>query len=479
MHEDLKKKLDFEKHNLPNGWINCKIDDICKLIGGGTPSRRNLEYFNGDIVWLTPTQISKNGIEIIGNSKEKITELGLKKSSAKLIPKSSVLLTSRATIGYVAIAGTEVTTNQGFASFVCSGTIYNYYLAYWLFSTKDLLELKATGTTFKEISKSKLRELEIPLPPIPEQRRIVAKIESIFAQIDATKERLEALASQTKSAYGTLSVLKSSILKQAFEGNLVPQDPNDESAKILLRRIHKDFKKEWISKNNNLPKGWITSSVGQLYEIVGGGTPSTKVEKYWNGRISWISSADIHGLHDIRPRRKITTEAIKNSATNLVPAGSILVVTRVGLGKIAMTRTPLCFSQDSQALISNTSFVNPDYILYYLSQAVQLFKRTSRGTTISGVTKKQLSDLFLPIPPLNEQKRIVSKIESIFDKIDAVEKTVSQSISALDTLKQSVLKQAFEGNLIPQNPNDEPAFVLLERIKSTKPQTNRRKKDGK
>ena len=175
---------------------------------------------------------------------------------------------------------------------------------------------------------------------------------------------------------------------------------------------------EIVSERDNLPKGWITSSVGQLYKIVGGGTPATKVEKYWNGDIPWISSADIHGLYDIKPRRKITPEAVKNSATNRVPAGSIIVVTRVGLGKIARTKTPLCFSQDSQALIENVSFVNPDYILYYLSQAVQSFKHASRGTTISGVTKKQLLDLSLPIAPLNEQKRIVSKIESIFTQID-------------------------------------------------------------
>ena len=228
---------------------------------------------------------------------------------------------------------------------------------------------------------------------------------------------------------------------------------------------------EAVSEMDNLPKRWITSSVGQLYKIVGGGTPSTRVEKYWNGDIPWISSADIHGLYDIRPRRKIAPEAIKNSATNLVPAGSIIVVTRVGLGKIARINTPLCFSQDSQALIENVSFVNPDYMLYYLSQAVQSFKHASRGTTISGVTKKQLSDLLLPVAPLNEQKRIVSKIESIFAQIDAkqqeLEKLASQIKSVPDSvaeLKSSILEKVFEGKLVPQDPHDEPAEILLKKI---------------
>ena len=100
-------------------------------------------------------------------------------------------MTSRACIGYIAIADTDVTTNQGFASFVCSNAVYNFFLAYWLFGKKDLLESKATGTTFKEISKSKLRELEFKLSPINEQNRIVEKIEELFSRIDYPEQSLK------------------------------------------------------------------------------------------------------------------------------------------------------------------------------------------------------------------------------------------------------------------------------------------------
>ncbi|MFH0812498.1 MAG: restriction endonuclease subunit S [Pseudomonadota bacterium] len=134
------------------------------------------------------------------------------------------------------------------------------------------------------------------------------------------------------------------------------------------------------------PKGWVWTTVGELYDIVGGGTPSTNVAEYWDGNIPWITSADIYGLKDIRPRKQITKKAIENSATNLVPEGSLIVVTRVGLGKIALTKTPICFSQDSQALVGCNSLPLPDYSLYYLSNAVQIFKYVHRGTTIAGVT---------------------------------------------------------------------------------------------
>lgn len=109
---------------LPKGWVWTRLGEISlEVIGGGTPSRENSEYFGGNIVWLTPTEILKDKIVVLNNSKEKITDAGLKNSSARIIPKGSVLLTSRASIGFVAIAGCELTTNQGFASFVCSTAI--------------------------------------------------------------------------------------------------------------------------------------------------------------------------------------------------------------------------------------------------------------------------------------------------------------------------------------------------------------------
>jgi type I restriction enzyme S subunit len=166
--------------SLPDGWEFSTLGEIADLIGGGTPSRENPEYFTGDIVWLTPTEIPKTKISVVSDSREKITQDGLRKSSARLIPKGSVLMTSRASIGYVAIAGTEVTTNQGFSSFIPKQGINNFYLAYWLWANANFFIEQATGTTFKEITKSKLRNFSLPVPPLPEQERIVNRIEELL-----------------------------------------------------------------------------------------------------------------------------------------------------------------------------------------------------------------------------------------------------------------------------------------------------------
>lgn len=160
------------------------------------------------------------------------------------------------------------------------------------------------------------------------------------------------------------------------------------------------------------------------HEILSGGTPSTKVEEYWTGSIPWITSADIVDLKTAAPRRHITQEAINESASNLIPKGNIIVVTRVGLGKLFLNDFDVCISQDSQGLILDQEKVIPDYLVYILQNEVQRFKDTSQGSTIQGVTKNQLKTLKIPIPPIEVQRAIVAEIDSYQAVIDGARKVV-------------------------------------------------------
>lgn len=204
-----------------------------------------------------------------------------------------------------------------------------------------------------------------------------------------------------------------------------------------------------------IPNGWEWIKLGDVCEkVVGGGTPSTKKPEYWQGDIPWITSADINGLKDIRIRKHISQHAILDSATNLLPKGGIVVVTRVGLGKIALTDRDLCFSQDSQGLIVNQNKITTGYALWCLSDTVQIFKYNNQGTTISGVTKKQLIDLQIPLPPLPEQHRIVAKIEALFSSLDKGIENLKTAQQQLKVYRQAVLKWAFDGKLTNDNVKD-------------------------
>ena len=170
---------------------------------------------------------------------------------------------------------------------------------------------------------------------------------------------------------------------------------------------------------------WEMVELGSVCEkMLSGGTPSTKNKNYWNGEIPWITSADIVNIKKAIPRKFINEDSIKNSATNLIPKDNIIVVTRVGLGKLFKNEFDVCISQDSQGLLLKKNLVLPDFLLYVLLEEVQIFKSTSRGTTIQGVNKNQLYELKIPLPPLSEQEAIVSQIEKEQQLVNATKELI-------------------------------------------------------
>ena len=187
------------------------------------------------------------------------------------------------------------------------------------------------------------------------------------------------------------------------------------------------------------PEGWLAPAVGEIFEILGGGTPSTAMPQYWQGDIPWITSADIHGLRDVRPRKYVTREGIADSAANTAPPGSVIVVTRVALGKVALVERELSYSQDSQALVPKSGDVDSLFASYALSSATQVFKTDNRGTTIKGVTKKELRDLPLLLPPLPEQKKIAEILGSVDESIRATKAVIEQTKKVKKGLLQQLL----------------------------------------
>lgn len=218
--------------------------------------------------------------------------------------------------------------------------------------------------------------------------------------------------------------------------------------------------------------GWAASTVGEVFRVVGGGTPSTVEPSYWRGSIPWITSADIDPFGTITIRHTISPEGIESSATNLVPGGSVVVVTRVGLGKVGLALQDLCFSQDCQALIFDDKHLEPGYVSHYVRWVAQGLKYAGRGTTIAGVTKRQLVGLPFLLPPRSEQHRIVVAIEEQLTRLEAAVGALQRAQANLKRYRASVLKAACEGRLVPteaelaraEGRDYEPASRLLARI---------------
>ena len=203
-----------KQQELPDGWEWKTLGSLAEVVGGGTPKTKNPEYWGGEVVWLSPTDLPPIGtITHVSDSAKKITEIGLAKSSARLIPSGSVVFSTRATIGKIAIADCPLATNQGFTNFICPDDIYNRYLAYVLVHFTPLISDMSNSTTFKEVSKSNLKQFEIPIPPISEQRRIVD-------YLDALSERVRSLETIGEERQSYLTAMKASLLDAAFSGQL-------------------------------------------------------------------------------------------------------------------------------------------------------------------------------------------------------------------------------------------------------------------
>lgn len=202
------------KAEIPQGWEIKTLGEIGKVVSGGTPSTSNKDNFDGEIAWITPADLSGYKEKYISKGKRNLSEQGLKNSSARLLPPNSILFSSRAPIGYVAIASNALCTNQGFKNLIPHSNVSSEYIYYFLLHSKRLAESVASGTTFKEISATNFSKLPIPLPPLATQNQIVQILESKFTH-------LEKLAQFVNASLENLQRLKSSLLNQAFKGELV------------------------------------------------------------------------------------------------------------------------------------------------------------------------------------------------------------------------------------------------------------------
>lgn len=173
----------IEELETPHGWVKTIIADIGLVVSGGTPSTKTSKYWGDEINWITPSDLTGYTNKHISFGVKSLSREGLKNSSARLIPEGSILFSSRAPIGYVAIASSELCTNQGFKSLLPAGNISSDFIYYYFKFIKHIAERVATGTTFKEISGRAFSSLPVVLPPVNEQHRIVAKIEELFSEL--------------------------------------------------------------------------------------------------------------------------------------------------------------------------------------------------------------------------------------------------------------------------------------------------------
>ncbi|MDA3556355.1 restriction endonuclease subunit S [Acinetobacter sp. AOR15_HL] len=448
---------------LPEEWLLTYIEDIADVVGGGTPRANDPDNFvepSMGISWLTPADLSGYKEKYITHGARDLSEQGYKNSSAKLMPKGTVVFSSRAPIGYVAIASKDMCTNQGFKSFVTGSNIESEYLYYYLKSIKDLAESKGTGTTFKELSGSACKKLPFILIPIAEQKEIVRQLDIMLAKVEQIKTRLEAISKFLKK-------LKKSFLAQAMSGrvsaewrqhqNLLVSHAEKDLSQILRERISlvrdKNIKVEQHLKNEEytIPSTWIWTSLDALTSKIVDGTHHTP--KYIENGIPFISVKDIYeGKIDFSNTKYISEiEHTELSKRCNVEKGDLLITKSGTIGRTAIVNTSNEFSLFvSVALLKPASKnVNMEFINIALQKWVNEIDVSSRivGSAIKNLHLRDMRVLAIPFPPLQEQDFIVRKINEYIQYFENIEKNIQVSQIKVSSITQTILVKAFNGEL--------------------------------
>ena len=485
---------------LPESWCALTMGDVADVIGGGTPRTNNPNNFDGEIPWITPADLSGYKGKTISKGARNITKSGFDDSGAKWLPKGSVLFSSRAPIGYVAIAACPVTTNQGFKSFVPCKGINPDYVYHWLSAAKQKAEELASGTTFLEISGSKAALIPFPLAPTSEQTRIVEKLEELLSDLDAGVAEL-------KAAQRKLGQYRQSLLKAAVEGALTAQwraqhTPTETGAQLLERILTerrarwearqlakfeaqgkappKDWRKKYPEPvrpdTNDLPKlpdGWVWASVDQLSpdDLANGrSVPSAdngaKVLRLTAMKDGWIDLNEYkHGDWSDEDAQQF---AVTEGDILIVRGnGSLSLVGRAGLvGKVS---TQVAYPDTMIRLRVVDAVVSPSWLGLVWRTRVVRAHIERRARTSAGIYKISQPDIVsapIPVPPLAEQECIQQWLEQQSPEIDSLQSVLNSEIQRSAAQRKNILKAAFSGQLVPQDPDDEPAAVLLERIRA-------------
>ncbi|MGI7492696.1 restriction endonuclease subunit S [Campylobacter coli] len=402
--------------NLPQGWEVKKLGDIAEIQIGKTPSRNNIDFFQGENIWLSIRDLKS---KFVSSSSEKISNEAISKTNMKVVPKGTLLMSFKLTLGKTAFAECDLYTNEAIAAiFIKNKNINKYFLDYVLKFT-DLEKYVDNAVKGKTLNKQKLKQIEILLPKnIKEQERIVGILDESFAKIDENIKILE-------QDLLNLDELMQSALQKAF-------NPLKDNAK----------------ENYKLPQGWEWKSLGEIGEIITGTTPSKNNPNFYGNEYPLFKPSDLNGDMIIKYASDNLSKLGFDNARNL-PKDTILVVCiGASIGKVGLSGVNGSCNQQINTIIPNSAFTSKYLFFVCLSNYFQtILKKNASQTTLPIINKTEFSKLQIPLPPIKEQEQITSHLDELSSHVKNLKQNYQAQIKDLQELKNSLLDKAFKGNL--------------------------------
>jgi type I restriction enzyme S subunit len=482
----------------PSGWAETTLGSaLISVIGGGTPSRKVPAYFGGQIPWFTVKDMK--GIRP-NDAEEHITEAAIADSATNLIPANTLIVATRIALGRAIRPTVACAINQDLKALVLGSGINTDFLLYWIGANQRVIQDLGSGTTVSGIRLEALHGLPLLLPPAAEQARIVAKLEELLSDLDAGVAEL-------KAAQKKLGQYRQSLLKAAVEGALTAdwraQHPPTETGAQLLQRILTERRARWETKQlarfkeqgktppkdwqkkypepvqpdttdlPELPEGWVWVQICQTGDVQLGRqrapqfhtgsnmVPYLRVANVFEDRIDISDVMEMHFSSDEEENfRLLAQDVLLNEGQSLELIGRPAIY-RGELPRACFTNTLVRYRADVGVL--------PEFalalFLHYMHSG-RFRKIATITTNIAHLGVGRFAQVEFPLPSTEEQAVIVDLLKEQMDNLERQKHAISVALKQSTAQRQNILRAAFSGQLVPQDPNDEPASVLLERIRA-------------
>lgn len=375
-------------------WIECTLNDLGEIVGGATPSTQREDYYGGDISWITPKDLSSLHGRYISRGERNITEKGLASCSAQLMPPKTVLFTSRAPIGYVAIAEQTVCTNQGFKSIVPNEKVNPLFLYYLLVYNKEAIEAMGSGTTFKEVSGKAMRTVKVRIPSdVQSQIRIASLLDSIDSKIEANAKLNDNLQQQARSLY----------------------------EEMFLNNHDADMTPGTLSDIATITMGQSPNGSSYNEESIG--------EVFYQGRAEFGFRFPARRLFTTEPKR-------------MAEPGDVLLSVRAPVGDLNVAYEKCCIGRGLGAIHSKTG--NSSFVLYTMfALKPQLDVFNGEGTVFGSINREALNSMPIEIPSVE----LITKFESIVRPMDELIRVNYEEVCHLTDLRDSLLPKLMSGEI--------------------------------
>ena len=402
---------------VPKGWVWTTIEEICSKIGSGsTPKGSN--YSVKGIPFFRSQNVYNDRL-VYDDIKYISEEVHQKMKGTEVLANDLLLNITGGSLGRCAVVPADFNCGN-VSQHVCimrSVLVEPEYFHALVLSSYFAKSMKITGSGREGLPKYNLEQMGFPLPPLTEQQRIVTEIEHWFAllgQIEKGKLDLQNIIKQTKSK----------VLDIAIHGKLVPQDPNEEPAIELLKRINPDFTPcdngHYTQLPFEVPQNWSWTTLGKIGKWQSGSTPNRLNKDYYNGNIPWLKTGDLNDGYITHIPEYITEKALNETSVKLNPTGSVLIAMYgATIGKIGILTFP---ATTNQACCACEVFngIDREFIFLFLLSHREEFIKMGGGGAQPNISKEKIINTYIPLPPFTEQKRIINAVNKIFAQLDAI-----------------------------------------------------------